>query len=305
MKLKVLIISLLFISNLYSQSVKKIFKQIKNNEIELAIIESEKTDSREKFDEEEKVLFQLGKCLLMSNEKSSLFKPYDSYNLYKSLTITKKEDVDEFLSKYELSLNKISDLIFQGIVIEAKKLNTVSSYEAALNICKPCNYETELIDLKIDAAYIEAKKILTLKSLNEFILNYPKSKHLIDVTDIRDSIALTKSKKDYSSLLNYTKQYPNSKLTPKIIQELPDVLYIEAIAENTLESLKNFINVYPKDLRCKEIDEKLSKIKYIEISVSKNIKDFNCEGSIGSVGINNKGFQNGVCIMRNEKIFLR
>ena len=128
MKLKVLIISLLFISNLYSQSVKKIFKQIKNNEIELAIIESEKTDSREKFDEEEKVLFQLGKCLLMSNEKSSLFKPYDSYNLYKSLTITKKEDVDEFLSKYELSLNKISDLIFQGIVIAAWKSSKYESY---------------------------------------------------------------------------------------------------------------------------------------------------------------------------------
>ncbi len=269
MKVKIFIISFLFFSNLYSQNIKKIFKEIKNNEIELAIIESAKTDSREKFDEEEKILFQLGKCLLMSNEQSSLFKPYDGYNLYKSITITKKEDIDDFLSKYKLSLNKISDLIFKGILIDSKKINTVSSYESALNICKPCNYESELIELKTDAAYVAAKTFLTLKSMNNFILNYPKSKYIIVASDTRDSIALSKTNKEYISLLTFTKQYPNSKLTPKVIQELPDVLYKEAIEINTVESLKRFLGIFPKDIRSKEIEEKLSKIKYSEISVNK------------------------------------
>ncbi len=67
--------------------MKKIFKEIKNNKIQEAITEFEKTNSLEKFDEKEKLLFQLGKCLLLSNDQSLLFKPYNGYNVLKNMTL--------------------------------------------------------------------------------------------------------------------------------------------------------------------------------------------------------------------------
>ena len=253
----------------YSQNIKKIYKSIKNNELVEAILESSKTDSKVKFDENENVLFQLSQCLLQSNSNSTVFKPYEAYNLFKSISINKLDEINDYLNKYELSINKIQDLIYAGVVYEAKKVNTEYSYKKALEICKPCSYENELIDLKTSSAFKEAKNIMSLTSLNKFINKYATSKFADLAVDIRDSLIYENSNKDYSSLLRFTKEYPNSKLTPKVILELPDVLYKEATKSNDYEKLVIFSKLYPNDSKILDVKKRIEEKEYYEISINK------------------------------------
>jgi len=300
-------------TNLNAQNVKKIFKYIEKEKIEEAVLELKKIDSKEKYERKEVLLIQLGTCLILSNEKCQSFKPYEAYHLFKSMSISNLEsnEVEDFLSKYDLNLIKVSDLIFKGILIEAKKINTESSYDAALYVCKPCNYDLEVRDLKSKAAYKEcinkgtvegykyfiemyanteylnevtdllnkkafdeAKSTMTIESMNNFINNYSNSLFKNSAIEIRDSIALPRKQRNYTSLLKYIKQYPNSKYTPNIISELPNILYNEAITKNTVESLKKFITDYPSDLRASEIKNILEIADYNSLKKSFSSKEF-------------------------------
>jgi len=298
-----------------AQNVKKIFKYIEKGNIEDAVLELEKkTNSNEKYDRKEILLIQLGNCLILSNQKCQSFKPYEAYQLFKSVSISNLEsnEVEDFLSKYDLNLIKVSDLIFQGILIEAKKINSEASYDAALYVCKPCYYDLEVRDLKSKAAYNECinkgtvegykyfiemyanteylnevtdllnKKAfdeacitMTIESMNNFINNYSNSLFKNSAIEIRDSLALPSKQKNYTSLLKYTKQYPNSKYTPKIIRELPDILYNEALTKNTVELLKRFVTDYPNDERVIEIKNNLEIVYYNILKKCFSIKEFN------------------------------
>ena len=253
----------------YSQNIKKIYKSIKNNELVEAIIESSKTDSKAKFDENENILFQLSQCVLQSISNSSIFKPYDAFNQFKSIPVNKADEINDYLNKYELNINKIQELIYTGVVYEAKKQNSESSYNKALEICKPCSYENELIELKTLSAFNEAKNIMSLTSLNKFINKYATSKFADLAVDMRDSLVYENTNKDYFSLLRFTKEYPNSKLTTKVILELPDVLYKEAIKSNDYEKLALFSKLYPHDSKILDIKKRIDEKEYYEISINK------------------------------------
>jgi hypothetical protein len=253
-----------------AQNEKKIFKYIEEGNIEDATNELKKTDYSKGYKRKKLLLIQLGNILLLGNENYQSYEPVNACNLFKSLSISNLESIElnDFLADYSLNLNTISDLLYTNILNEAKKINTESSYDDALNICKPCKYEVEIKNLKVKAAYNacinkgtvegykyfiekysdtayisdvtellnkkafeEAKTNMTVVSMNNYINSYSNSIYIKSAIDIRDSLALPKNKTDYYSLLKYTKEYPNSKFTPKIINvELPTILQNEALA---------------------------------------------------------------------------
>jgi outer membrane protein assembly factor BamD (BamD/ComL family) len=284
-----------------TQNLNKVFKNLEKGNLEEAIIELKKVDSKEKYSKKELLLIQIGTCIVLSNENSSNFRPYEANTIFKSLKMNSDEqyEVDEFLQKYQFDTHhKIPAIISNGIFVHAKKINTESSYDSVLAVCYPCIEHQDLLKLKAEAAYVECMKKQTIEAYKYFITKYPNSEHIDEVKKLlnkkafddarskmtveamseylrnfsnseflyeaiilRDSLRLPKNR-NYNSLKDYSEKYPNSKFTPEIINDLSNFLYKDAIEKNSLELFKEFIKTYPDDLRVNEIKTKSSNILY-------------------------------------------
>lgn len=262
----------------HSQNIKRIYKAIKNNELEDAISESSKTDSKTKFDENENILFNLSQCLLQSNPNSTVFKPYEASNLFKSISIIKVDEINEYLNKYNLNLNKIQEFIYAGVVFEAKKENTESSYTRALEVCKLCSFEKELIDLRILCAYNNCKKINNVDGFNNFLKNYPSNKFSSEIGELFCQLiydkAKTLSNKNHLQklLINITrnKNLENNNFCQNKAQEIRDLcdsLSIIEIGED-YEGLKKFTIDFPNSKYTSKVIQKLPDVLYKEVNQS-------------------------------------
>lgn len=311
MKRLLLIIFLVQYNLGFSQSVKKIFKEIKNEKYDKAFKELSKINEDEKYSSHEAVLFQLANCILLSNESYIAYNPYESNDLFIPLKNNNLVEVNTFLIKYNLSIIKIEDIIFKSIFSDSKKKNTIEAYNNAIKVCNSCSYKNDLIDLKLSLVYDETKKTGTIEVYEIFLKNYSNSKYSIEITEllcekafndavkintinalnnyiqkyakctlsknaaeIRDSIAFIKLNSTYESNLNYTKQYPDSRYKNKIIQNLPNLLYEESTEKKSIESLNLFIKEYPNDLRVNTINKILELAYYEKLRNSFNIKEF-------------------------------
>ncbi len=270
MKTLIFLIYIIFsFSSVYSQNIKKIYKSIKNNDIEDAVIEYTKTDSNSKLNDNEKILYNLGQCLVKSYSNSSAFQPYEAYNIFINTRIVNINEINDYLEKFDLNINKIKSFIYEGVVFEAKKINSESSYEKALEVCKSCVFESELLNLKISSAFKAAKEEMKINSLNNFINKYSDG-NLVDLAiDMRDSIVFFNTTKDYSSLIEYTLEYPKSKLNQKIIKELPKILYNEIVKTNDIQKIELFLKSYPNDSNIDDVKKRYKQINFIEVSVNK------------------------------------
>lgn len=289
-----LTILLIFLTTfLYSQNYKKIFKNIQNENIEEAVKELKEIDSKNQYKKKDLILFQMATCLILVNEKSRNYLPFNALSVYKNIIIPQEEilEIDKFLEKFSYNVNSILDIIYSSVFAETKKIDTEFAYQNALDVCtgskySPCKYLVEINALKEKAAYRECKAIgtvegfkyflekykwstnkneilellqdkefehamksTTVKSMTNFIVIYPDSKLKERATEIRDSLALPKEPRTFLKLSSYISTYPNSKYSSAIKKELPDVLYEEAITNNSIELQKNFIHAYPNDLR--------------------------------------------------------
>jgi hypothetical protein len=257
----------------------------------------QKITTNSKLDNEEEILFQLGTCLVESIPNYNFFNPNKAYTEFKSISIVNSESINKFLLKYDLSIESIKDSILNGVYIESKSINTVSAYENALTICNTCRYKDELSKLICNRAFDDSKRIMSESSLNHFIQNYNGCDLVPKAIDLRDSIVFKGLKKTYSNYLVFTKNYPNSKLTSKIIQELPDILYQEAIDSNTFESLTRFVTIFPNDSRVKAVIQKIKYISFSEISINKtNNWDLEC-----SLNLSKKDSDNGFALVYTSK----
>jgi len=274
MKIKILISTFVIVFSGYSQNIKKIYKSIKNSEIEEAIIESSKTDSKAKFDENENILFQLSQSVLQSISNSSVFKPYDAFNQFKSIPINKADEINDYLNKYELNINKIQELIYTGVVYEAKKQNSESSYNKALEICKPCSYENELIDLKTSSAYNECKAKQSVNGYKYFIDNYPSSKFTNEIQELycQISFELVKNSLNKSELQKFIKSIHSNKnlksnnFCQNKIQVVNDIIDSLTILEigNNYDELKQFIIENPASKFIIKLKQDLPNLLYQE-----------------------------------------
>jgi hypothetical protein len=312
MNLKVkhlLIVVLFFSTTIYSQNLKSIYKNIVKEDYD--DVQSEYNKSNNEFNQEEKILLELSKCILYSKSKYHSFKPREAYSIYKSISIInlsqiEQTNINEFLSKYTYTITGIYDTIIKGVYIESKTLNTIESYEEAIQICNDCKYKIELLNLKEATAYKQAvnygnievleqflknyptskskdeiegllhikafdKAILinTVTSLNEYIDRYTKSKLISTAYRYRDSLVLKSINKTYKEYLAFNHEYPNSSFNLTIVQQLPDLLFNEISVDNDYYKMLEFVEKYHKDTRVQDVKSRIKSMKYFEISVNK------------------------------------
>ena len=286
----------------YSQKPKKIFSEIKENNLQASIEEFQKIETNKEYDLDDRLYFEIANCLFLINQKYLEYNPIESCKLFnkiqqnsdlkKYLTEHEKK-VNEFLLKYELSFVKIEDMIQLEVLKEAKKINSIESYDNALNVSKE-PYNNELLKLKEIAYYFKTLSDNNISSLKLFLSLYPQSKFTNEIQlllekkvfekaknngsiselnlfiseyktstlkqiaiDLRDSLHISKIDKQYDSLVAFLDKNPNSKFTEHIKLRLPDVLYEESIKLNTVQALQKFVTLYPNDIRVNKIEEKL------------------------------------------------
>ena len=303
----------------YAQKPRKIFSHIQENNLNLALEEYAKIKSDKVYDADEKILFEIADCIFLINKSYPKYNPIESINHFNRIyfdgfiiyAIEDKDAIIKFLSKYDLTLEYISSNIYIEIVNEAKKINTVKSYDKALEVCSD-KYRFELAQLKEEAFYKQTINERTIGAYKTFILNYSNSKHVSEIqvllerkvldnaksnqsvadlntfiieyatsnlkqeaTDFRDSIVLSKVLNTYDSMLAFTKEYPNSKYLKGVESKLPDLLYNEAVLANTFESLSRFIKEFPQDARIINVNKKISELPFTEISINKILSNHN------------------------------
>lgn len=107
----------------------------------------------------------------------------------------------------------------------------------------------EAVEIKENKEFDKAMHIMTIKSMDDFMISYPNSKLKERATEIRDSLALPEMGSGYYKFLEYVNNYPNSKYSSDIIKGLPDTLYHEAMVSSSFQSvimlLKLLIATYP------------------------------------------------------------
>jgi hypothetical protein len=120
----------------FAQKPKKIFSFLQEGKLQEAMEEYNLISSEKKYNNEDKVLFEISNCLLMIVPNSSKYNPIQSIKNFNNLVILneEKEGVITFLKKYELDLLKISERIHSEIVNEAKKNNTELGYKNAIEV---------------------------------------------------------------------------------------------------------------------------------------------------------------------------
>ncbi len=301
--------------SLFSQNLKKVYKYIEQNEIEKASEEFQQISKAKLTDAEELNIYSLAECLLLSTVNYSKYSPYESLKLFEltKKSIENKVLVEEFLGKYNFSLPKIIEIIYQNILQVAKKQNTEDSYIKALSICNQCFFEQEVVGLKEEAAYSESLISKDVKGYKYFLNAYPTSKHKAEITNLlyelayqnakskmtlesintyleeytsndnnlipaaihlRDSVAFSKINKNYSEYVDFSKNYPKSYILVKINEELPSVLYNQALKERNIELLELFITEFPNEKRLNEAYAQIELITYENIKVKVTYMDF-------------------------------
>ena len=246
--LSLFLIGIIISISSFAQKPKKIFSFLEEGKLQEAMEEYNLISSEKKYDNEDKILFEISNCLLMIAPNSSKYNPIQSIKNFNNLVIIdkEKEGVITFLKKYELDSLKISERIHSEIVIQAKKINSIESYSNALIFCS-ISSKDELQKLLERQILDKAKFNNSISELNNYIQSY--SNYKIEATNYRDSIVLSIVPKEYNALLKFTKEFPTSKFNTEIKLKLPDLLLKESLEINTLESLKKFITEFPNDSR--------------------------------------------------------
>ncbi len=286
----------------YAQKPRKIFSHIQENNLNLALEEYAKIKSDKVYDTDEKILFEIADCIFLINKSYPKYNPILSIkyfnNIYNNLdnyfnTPKSKKEIHEFLAKYELTFDTIANRIHSEIAFEAKKINTVESYDKALEVCSD-KYTFELKQLKEEAFYKQTINESTIGAYKTFILTYSNSKHVSEIksllerkvldnakskqsiddlnsfiveyatsnlkqeaTDYRDSIVLSKVPNTYDAMLAFTKDYPNSKFTNNIQSNLGDLLYQRIEKNNEIIDCQLFMKEYANHVMYNEIKNKL------------------------------------------------
>ena len=310
LKIKHLLIIVLFFSTtINAQNLKSIYKNIVKEDYK--DVQAEYNKGNNEFNKEEKILVELSKCILYSKSKYQSFKPREAFNIYKSLSIinlsqNEQTNINEFLSKYTYTITGIYDTIIKGVYLESKTLNTIESYEEAIQICNDCKYKIELLNLKEVTAYKQALNygnvevleqflinypssklkdeiegllhtkaferatlINTVTSMNEYIERYTKSKLISNAYRFRDSLVLKSTNKTHKDYLAFNQDYPNSFFNSTIATQLPDLLFNEISVDNDYYKMLEFVKKYPRDTRVESVQSRIKSMKYYEISVNK------------------------------------
>ena len=264
------------------QNLKEIYTEVRNENMDNLLIELNDIKNDKNYNSKKTALFQIATCILYASEKSPIFNPIESNNLFKNIIITgsDRESIFDFLKDYNLDLFKVSDLIYKGIYVEAKTNNTEESYIKALEACGLCAYSKQIISLQTDLAYNNAKSRNNIQDYKEFLDRYINSKYDAEIKELIIEMNFENAKKSGNiELLNsFISIYPSHKLTNTAV-ELRDKWALPN--ENaTIKELSAYTTKYPLS---KYLPAVLERIEILE-KQKKGIKnDLTEEGLKGNV----------------------
>ena len=196
-KIILYIVLIFFLTNtIYSQKPKKIFNYIQNNEIDLAIEELAKFNPKKKYKNEELILFDISRCLLMIEFKSNNYNPILANNNFNNITIPIElnNTIFNFLKEHNYEINEISNNIYLEIISNSKRTNTIDSYKTALIELQKSHKNDlifkgqRLLDNKI---FEEVKSQKSIDLVIKYINKYSNSLVLQEAINYRDSLILS------------------------------------------------------------------------------------------------------------------
>lgn len=223
---------------LFAQNFKKMFNYIEEGDIAKAANENYKFSSGSAVkNSEEDFLLGISNCLILANNNYDNYDPYKSLETFEMLSNIDADEaeVDKFLDKYNLSIVKVHDLIYQSIFSEAVKVNTEKSFQKALDACQDCRYKDEIVVLKETAAYNEAKKNNSIDGYKYFISAYPKSEHIAEIHAklYESAFEIAKANMSVPSLNQYITEYSNTDN-----EFIPNAISLKDSLENEEEKLR-------------------------------------------------------------------
>lgn len=266
---------LLSSSSLYSQSLKKTFKFIENNEIEKAELELSQFTDEVKSSQEEIMLYSLANCLLLCDEKIQTYEPYKALEIYETASNLEvdKSEVDKFLSKYSQSIVKINETVCSSILYQAKQINTEASYKKALMVGYKCGFKSEVDTLWTNAAYNEAKSANTYEAYVKFYTYHGNSRYKQEVFKKFNEFEFQRAKRNLS--LESLNLYINGH-SDKGNPYLQEAIHLrDSIAFSTVNKIyadyQEFLDKYPNSEYTEEIKHVLPDLLYEEADSNSSI----------------------------------
>jgi hypothetical protein len=181
----------------FSQDLKKIYKNLKQENLEKAFEEYLKFEKNNKYSKDDENLYDLASSLIFCHPSSSYFKPYEAYDIFYKINFKDTNSINKYLDKYDYNLSIIREKIYDGILIEAKKSNTELAYTKALSFCNACKFRDEVLNLKSELAYKECISKGTIEAYKYFIQNYKTSIYYIEIKDLMCDVEFNNYKPDH------------------------------------------------------------------------------------------------------------
>ena len=264
---------LLDIQTSSAQNLKKVFKSIESDEIEKAQTELNKFSDEVNHVGDDFILINCAECLLLCNENNQEYDPYKALETFEHITKIEfnKPEVNELLSKYELSIDKIKETICSGILNQAKHINTEASYYAATMAyykARPlgmdCEYKAEVDTLWVNAAYKEAKESNTYEAYVKFYSKHGTSRYTQEVFKKFNEFEYQRAKRNGSLealnlYINGHSEEDNPYLSEAI--HLRDSIAYSTLSKSYFE-YKEFLDKYPNSEYALEITKKLPELLY-------------------------------------------
>ncbi len=271
------------------QNLKKIYTEVRNENIDNLLIELKDVKKEKNYNSKKNALFQIATCILYASEKSPMFNPMESNNLFKNIIITEsdRESVLDFLKDYNLDLFKVSDLIYKGIYIEAKTNNTEYSYTKALEACGLCAYSEQIISSQTDLAYNNAKSRNNIQNYKDFLDRYRNSKYDTEIKELIIEIEFENAKKSGNiELLNsFISIYPSHKLT-NLAVELRDKLALPS--ENaSIKELSAYTEKYPLSKYLPAVLERIKILEKQKKTIKNDLTEEGLKGNVSSLTFSN------------------
>lgn len=203
---------------------------------------------------------------------------FNSLNDRKSIEKLKNKDISE------ATINSLHDSIINVGYRIARSKNNEQSYIDFIQLDNemPDHLIKEAINSRNNCAFNEAKKINTISSYNSYLLKYPNTIHQIPAIDLRDSLIFNDVIKQntISSYELFIREQPKSSLINDANNKIDELLFNQIIQENSIEKCYTLIKKSPKSKYVDSVSTILEKLKYNELlnhlSISE-IESFNNE----------------------------
>jgi len=257
----IVLISILLPLSLFSQNLKKGFKQLQSGKnTEAAIIFNQAKDEPGM-----RSAAYYGLALLESAKKD-LFKAYA--NIMKAdkfigdMNPKIVDKVSDYYSadKVKSKKKEVDDQLFAQV----KDKKEIALVDRFIKECENSEHFLAVLEFKATLEYEIVKEYDTERDYRQFIDRYPEAKEVADAKRRLNEMAWQKAKKEntiaaYSQFIRINKEAPQLDSAKVLLQDLE---YNKALVINTDAAFLKFINKYPNSEQAKSLETKREKLAF-------------------------------------------